>query len=731
MKLILTFGLIFTSSWAVAIGSIAGVVRDHSTNQPLVGAEVVVWGSGRGTQTDESGRYRIDSIPIGQYSVEASLIGYRSLTKTRVTILSRRVVDLDFELEQAAVELPGITVRPDYFPKERSQATSSTEFDYHEVRTDPEGYNLPRVLSSLPGVATDQDYSAAIIVRGGSPDENLTILDNVEIPNPSHFPELGGGGGVLTIINTDLVRDVTFSSGGFPARFGNKLSSFLNIEPRDGNREHFEALFDLSMVGLTFILEGPILNKATYSLCYRKSFLEVLDWFSDIGDVIPYYDDYYARFTFEPRASDKFSLLNIWTKDHLTVPRWSPNLGNDLVWQGWMAITGFNWSHIIGNHGFLRTTLSRNALKNHLKAEDEFDYTPEEESYLASTDLHYRLTKAILLETGVQVGFWSLAKSVFSAPYRLPTGDSVPGVNTSDDTTAFRTAVYLQTRIQPLSFLTIMPGLRYDYLTLNRQGAFSPRLGLSLSLLPNTTLNLAYGDFYQPPSFFTMMSEPELKFKKAVHYIAGIEQLVTPSLRLSIEGYYKVLSHLPVPGSREPNAELDSVGTGMAKGVEFFLHQKLSKNIYGKVSYSYGFSERADWRGSYPMDWDQRHILTVIGGYQLTKSMDISLKFRYASGRPYTPYDTLAKFQDPETKLWFCPESDKINSAFYPAYSRLDFQCARTDHFGPVTFTGYINIQNVLNRRNVYNYWWDTEDGTLKPNYQFYRMIVGGFRVAF
>lgn len=730
-KMLLVFSSIFVSIWASTTGNIAGFVRDRLTKEPLIGANVVILGTALGAATDERGYYHIDNIPVGQYSIGASYIGYQELIKTKVSILSRRTIYLDFELTPMPIEIEGVIVRPDYFPKERYQATSNTELNFHEIRTDPEGYNLPRMLSSLPGVATAEDYASTIIVRGGSPDENLTILDNIEIDYPAHFPKIGSGEGAMSIVNTNLVRDVTFSTGGFSTRYGNRLSSFLNIELRDGNREHFEASCDLSMAGLELTVEGPITKKANHILSYRKSFLEILDKLVDIGDIIPYCDDYCARVVFEPNVKNRLSLLNIGAIGRLVVPKWSPNFNYDLKINSWMNIVGLNWQYLLGDISFLQTTLSRNYLRQKLDALTEFQYLPKEERYLLSTEMNLRPKSNITIETGGQIGFWFLQESVFVAPYRFPTGESVPGINIFGDTATYRAGIYMQLRYQPFKFLQIMPGLRYDYLHLNQKSVYSPRLSLSLPIFPFTTLNFAYGHFYQAPSYFTLMKEPELKFKRAIHYIVGIEQLITPSLRFTIEGYYKDLAYLPVPATNEPNAELDSTGSGNAKGIELFLHQKLVNKIYGRISYSYGFSYRYDWRGTYSADWDKRHILTIIGGYQLMKNMDLSIKFRYASGRPYTPFDTLAKFQDQVSGNWYCPMSDKLNSANYPAYHRLDIQWSGTNHFGPITITSYISIQNIYNRYNVYDYYWDVKEGKIKSYNQFSRMIVGGFHIAF
>ncbi len=164
-----------------------------------------------------------------------------------------------------------VTVYPEYFIKKRENVSSS-RLTYCEIRGILEGYNLPRMLSSLPGVETAEDYPASIIVRGESPDENLTLIDNIEVDSPVHLLDLGGGG--MSIINTKLIKDVAFERV---------------------KKDKLSSSFDFSMAGVSFIIEGPLREKTSFIINYRKRFFEILDKFSDIGDVVPKYDDYYAR----------------------------------------------------------------------------------------------------------------------------------------------------------------------------------------------------------------------------------------------------------------------------------------------------------------------------------------------------------------------------------------------------------------------------------------------------
>jgi outer membrane receptor for ferrienterochelin and colicin len=261
-------------------------------------------------------------------------------------------------------------------------------------------------------------------------------------------------------------------------------------------------------------------------------------------------------------------------------------------------------------------------------------------------------------------------------------------------------------------------GARYDYFNLiEKKGYLSPRVSLSVTISPKLTINTSYGIFYQSPSYIWIVGNPgnnNLKDIRADHYIAGVEYLFDEATKLTVEGYYKAYSNYPVSNARpyiilannsgfesENSFGLESLtsdGTGTAKGFEVFLQKTLTKSLYGAISFSYSDVKYKALDGvERRSDWDNRYVLNVNAGYKAGKNWEFSAKFRLAGGRPYTPID---------------PANGNIDYGNYntlrlPAYHRLDVRAERRWFFTKWTLTTYIDIQNIYNQKNIYEYRWD------------------------
>jgi len=708
-------------------GHLAGRVIDKVTKQPLVGANVIIVGTQMGASTNDRGWFVIRNVPVGVYTVKAQMIGYTPQIKTRVYVVQGRTRELFFELTERPLVLGTITVVPEYFPKDKDVAVSTQSLDYYEVRGDPEGYSIQRVLSSLPGVATAQDYSAQLIVRGGSPDENLTIIDNVEISNPIHFGEFGGAGGVISLINTELVKNIAFSSGGFPARYGDKLSSFLRIDLREGNREKHLATFDFNMAGVGLELEGPWSARGSYLFAYRRSYLSLLDRIVDIGTVIPKYDDYQFKVNFDPHPRHKLWIFGIWAFDKMTVPA-DPAFGltRDLIWRSSESVLGLNWRFLFSKEGYGVLTLSQNSNWWDYFSEGDFKVKASEKEYTARYEVTYRLSPRFKLETGARFRYFLLDHYFLQETDTTDTGIIFPRRELDQENQTHKVAFYTQLEWKPFKFLSFRPGLRYDFFEMNHESRISPRVGLILTLGAHTWVNFSYGEFYQTP-LFRQLLENELTSNHARHFVLGFEHLLRDDTLLRIEVYRKDLSNL-VTRVSETTRDLSNQGSGFAHGVEILLDKKLSRKFYGKISYSYGVSKRRDYRGEYYFDWDQRHIFTLIGGIKFSDRFEVSFKWRFASGRPYTPL--VGRYRDPLTGRWFRIDGP-INSARYPDYHRLDLQFVHRFPLKGWSIISYFNLQNAYNRKNVFSYYWNRDFSQKMAFYQFTFMPVGGIMIEF
>ena len=220
-------------------GEISGQVIDGATQQPLIGVNVaVVEKPTAGAATDENGNFFIKNLEVGEYSLRASLIGYQTLVLTNVVVSTGRSAKVKIKMEEALVEIGEVEVKADYFSRAGSISPVSTiGLSGAEVARSPGSIqDMDRLMQSLPNVGNSSDESNELIVRGGAPDENLTVMDYVEIPSTNHYPNEFNSGGPINMVNVDLIEDVRFSTGGFPAQYGDKLSSVMDVTLREGDR---------------------------------------------------------------------------------------------------------------------------------------------------------------------------------------------------------------------------------------------------------------------------------------------------------------------------------------------------------------------------------------------------------------------------------------------------------------------------------------------------------------
>ncbi|HTX20037.1 MAG TPA: TonB-dependent receptor [Bacteroidota bacterium] len=704
-------------------GTLTGKVIDRSTNEPVVGASIVVVGTALGTSADANGNFRIDGIPIGMCSVRVSGVGYTPFVETDIVVSVAKPAQVSIGLASTDVKVETVDVTASYFQKISDTPVSTLTQSNEEIRRLPGGLeDVVRAISILPGVAQVQAGRNDLIVRGGAPSENLFIIDNIEAPNINHFGTEGSSGGPLSFINLDFIENTTFSTGGFGVRHGDKLSSVLDIHLRDGRTDEIggKATISASQFGLN--LEGPTDKSGDFVFSARRSYLDFVFKAAGLG-FVPEYWDFLGKVHYKLGERDKLTILGVAALDDVrffnnTAQQRYDNsriLGSNQN----EAVSGATWQHLFDN-GFTTVTLAETYMDFQYGQADSMlvplfkNNSIERESSLR-WDVLLHAFRATELSFGIQGKVPDFSSALFLRPFVTSYGDSL-GVNASYGTTAFKGALYAQVS-EDLGIGRITAGGRLDYFNLiENKFAFSPRASVTVPLDGATNVSASAGTYEQAPSYIWLVANAAnrgLQFVKANQYIVGIDHTLSSDTRLSLELYRKDYAEYPASlvrpylvlantgagfgGSEEGFASfgldpLVSRGTGKATGAEFLAQKKFSEiPCYGTVSISYGTSRFTALDGvTRPSNWDQRWIVNVGGGYMLGEKWEFSAKFRFATGRPFTPYN---------------PDGTQnialYNTARVGVNHGLDIRVDRRWSLTSWVLVTYVDVQDVYNRKPV------------------------------
>lgn len=724
-------------------GSLSGEVRDAVTKQPLPGANVVISGTSQGTACDDKGYYVIKNVPPGKHILKASIIGYESSTNADVVVSPLRNKKISFELNTSSIEMNEVSIQSDYFARPVENVVSMRTLSPEEIRRSPgSAEDIFRVMQSMPGVATAGGKSAQLIVRGGSPDENLTLLDNIEIYNPIHFARTGESMGIISIVNPALLEKVDFLTGGFPAKYGDKMSSVFDMKLADGNKELYNSDVNLNIAGFGVMVDGPLIENSSMILSVRRGFLDVLT--SMMGKpAAPRYYDAVGKITYDIDVNNRLSFVGFYYIDQIdklgTTKESSAMSKYDYMKRDdYGSAFGLNWRSLLSDRAFLMTTVShtgngwttnQGTQANHTLRGEEI----LENEFTVKTELTYQFSPSLDVKIGA-MGKTIDSRNVSWTPEDTTrTGTIIPATTISyrPDLTN-KTAFYFQTSYRIIEPITISTGLRYDHFALLNAGNLSPRVAISYRFLESTSLNFAWGKYIQSPASFQISPDPrnlDLRYSTAIHFVAGLEHRLADDTRITIEAYHKELTNVIV----DPDSSnlLLNTGTGYAQGVELSLQKKFSDGFVGSASYSYSISKRQDNIAlpEYYFEYDRPHIINLLAGMEIGEGWQIGAKFQFASGNPYTPVVGTAQ----KGGIYYLIDG-AINSARYPDYHKIDIRVDKQFILTGWSLTAYLDLWNVYNRDNImsYSYKADTNGGiTMTPKYDFGIMPIVGLTAKF
>jgi len=699
-------------------GVISGEIRDASTHQPLPAASISLLGTSYGAASDERGHFTLRDIEPGSYQVRVSYVGYRTFSLTDIIVVQSRNTTVQVELQPSEVQVGEVSVNGGYFQKPLENTVSIRSLTSQEIRRSPgSAEDIFRVMQSLPGVATAGGKSAQLIVRGGSPDENLTLLDHIEIYNPIHFARTGESMGIISIINPSLLRSVDFLTGGFPVMYGDKMSSVFEMSLVDGNKELTNVDLNANLAGFGALVDGPIIGGGSMVFSARRGFFDLLTSLMN-KPAAPQYYDFVGKVTYDLDTRNRVSLIGFYYLDKITrtgATKESAALSKftNVNRDDYGSASGINWQFLISPKLYSLTTFSFagngwNTLQGTAADPSLSGEEIRENNYSLKNETVLHVSPTIEIKTGFQVQWIDSRHTSWQPADTTRRGEIIPANSIAYfPAVSNKTALFLQDTWKPMPNLSLTTGVRYDAFSFTHEATLSPRLGVSYYLSEKFSINASYGSFYQTPAAYQIALDPAnqlLKSSRATHAIVGLEYLAQDDLRATVEIYQKDLTSVVV-GNDTTNI-LTNAGTGTAKGIEFSVQKKYTSGFVGSASYSYSISQRRDGLNlpSYVFEYDRPHIINIIAGWEAGNDWQIGFKWQFASGNPYTPVIGIVS----KNGAFYVIDGVQ-NSARYPDYHKFDIRIDKKFVLGSFTLTAYLDLWNVYNRANVLNYTYRTD----------------------
>lgn len=704
---------------------LSGKVIEEFSGEPLAGVNIFITGTQYGTVTNSQGKFELIYPNIKSFILNASIIGYfhKSFSFDQDSIPSS---DLIIQMEKKIISISDITITDS---RPRVYGYNLLQFPIRKAKRMAGNLNdIVRSISSLPGFAKPYDYRNDMIVRGGSPSENLFLIDGLIVPSINHFGNQGFTGGPVSYIDPELLNDISVSSGGFNSIYGDKLSSVLELKLREGEASELKNIISVSGTQFSFNSEYSFTDNLNYIISLRRSFLDPL--FRLYG--FTYYPEYYdllGKLNWKLNQLNTLSVLFIGTLDAVKffdvpddVRNQNPRaVGSDQS----RYIAGISFRNIF-NDGTLNFNLSRNALTYNTIPNYFFTNNSYEAENTIKGDLNYKLTDNINIDIG---SVFSVVEFKIDAEFYnyKSSYNEIFDVHVKNSETFFKSGSYVNYS-QKLNSLEVNAGLRLDYFSpIKSEKNISPRLSLKYNINEKASIGLKTGIYHQTPAYVWLAGDSNnksLKNLRAEHLVLGFEYGVNDQLDIKLETYIKNYSRYPVSLKRpylvlsNTGAEfsgsdnnfasygiepLVSGGIGKSKGIELsarHIHKNIPLTVDANISisdtYFYGLDgiKRAS-------SFDQKWILNFLVSYNFTDIWSANLKFFFASGSPYTPFEKNGD-QSP----------GQFNALRMPAVHSLDMRIEKR-FYAESGSMFYLDIKNIYNKKNLYYYYYDTAKGTV------------------
>ena len=735
VQVVIVLGLLLTPFVVVAF-NVRGRVISATSRQGIPYVAVVVEGNvTKGASTDSLGYFTIENVQGGVARFEASSIGYTTIV-TPEYIISASTPFVEIELEESLAAIEAVSVAPSPYTRDIESPVSMRAIGIGELeRSAGANRDVARIVRTLPGVAFSPiGYRNDLIVRGGGPSENTFYIDGIEIPNINHFATQGASGGPVSILNADLIRQVKFYTGAFPVDKGNALSSVMDITLREGNpdRQRFKATLGASEVA--FSGSGHFDSKATYLFSVRQSYLQLL--FKLLGlPFLPNYIDAQAKVRIRPSDEYEITVLGLMGVDRLRLNLDKKGEENEYILSYIPKIEqetftlGATLKHFGGEH------IQTFAVGYSFLANRNKKYIGNDESSEDNLRLRLRSTEGkvtVRFENRSLLGRWRLREGAevslrhfFTSTKQLVATGSLDYFNYDTRLLFAGYALFFSADYRSLNErLTASAGVRVDGVSYSTRMArfwqqLSPRISISYALGKGFYMSGSTGVYYELPPLTALgfreggiLVNRELDYMRVFSSAVGAEYRLRDRFAMSIEGFYKRYSQVPlsvvddVPLTCKGNdygvtgnEVLVSTAQGRAYGAELSARWQIPNKVSVVGAFTLYWSEyRSNRHARYiPSAWDNRWVANVSGTYDLPRRWSIGAKLSAIGGAPYTPYDEV---QTAMKTYWDATgrtalDYSRYNEGRLKPFVQLDVRVDKVWDFRKWSLGIYLDLENV------------------------------------
>jgi hypothetical protein len=753
--------------------TIRGRITDKQTLMPVIGANICLPVSVPviGTISDGEGNFKLENIPIGRQTLQVSCVGYSSVILSNIVVTSSREVVVEISLEEMVNKLDEIvvTARQKKDPLNKMAAISARSFTVEETGrfagalTDP-----ARMATAYAGVIAASDQRNDIIIRGNSPLGLLWKLEDINIPNPSHFASISTTGGGISMLNNNNLSNSDFLTGAFPAEYGNALAGVFDLKLKRGNDEKYESMIQLGVTGLEFGLEGPLpgIRKSSFIGNYRSSTLGVLNSFGVVDDkdlpAIPKYQDITFRADFPNSLKlGKFSLFVIGGTSSIDL-KFKPedieadeylDVENQNHYTGCRTgVLGLSNTFRISRKSFVRSTFAITGSESNVISDTILDSNTtrligrqksSEVRYLLTIKLHKRVNSRNSSESGIminRIGFNYLDSNYLGEvldKYRI--WHDLKG-------NAALLEAYSQWQHKFTDNLVLNTGLHFQYFDYSTKSSLEPRLSLKWSTGNNHILSFGTGlhSQVQPFVFYIYqtatgtgnfaLTNRNMDFSKSLHLVAGYDHSFLKDFRIKSEIYYQFLFHIPVEshpslfsmvnvGAEFTMPFADSLvnkGTGENHGIELTVEKFFSRNYYFLITSSLFQSKYTGSDGIRRNTvFNSNYAFTALGGVELKIARNSTFltdgRITLVGGRRYIPVNlSESRIQGHEI-----PENANAYQKRLKNYFRFDFKFGFRFNRQKVFHYVVVDVMNILNSKNIFQKVYNPKTNTIFNVYQY------------